>query len=481
MGCCSSSNQASTAQPPKATDASTKGSSTTGAAKESPPAGSTAGVDPELGANPDPDDRSGKPSSRQLEVTDELLARVTHVLKVASRAGQLDAVLQEVGPPSPRGEVSDEYAHDVVFALIDKAVEVATGLIEQGDVFASEAALMEAIDNVNGDNRFPSDVKSAAFERLRQSPCYQSTLDVLKKFEGAVDAVLGPESDSAIPWRKSAEIPVDYKGLEVELSPEVDAMIAKDDRIVPLFWRPSEDKKNFEVRLGLILPTQAANLNYPTVMGWIAMNAETQLHHKWHPIIHGDGPTELKPRQRYDNLWQAMLGVLFLKLCVIAKVKSFYNKETGSHVYLIEELPPTDPLWQDHPAPKGYTAAPSWNTLSVVCVVQEHTTYFGVHLFAQGKDPLPNTLVSILVSWVFPEILRRLLRAGSRALKSDGPHYPLIEEDALGTYGETKRFVENAVQRDHAQGGARYGPKSKPSADVVKKRARSLLQFEAER
>jgi len=77
-------------------------------------------------------------------------------------------------------------------------------------------------------------------------------------------------------------------------------------------------------------------------------------------------------------------------------------------------------------------------------------------------------------------MIRRLLRAGARALKADGPHYPLIEADKQGIYAETQRLVDAGVRKaQQDESSVRYGPQTMPPIDAVTKRARSLLQVGA--
>jgi len=207
---------------------------------------------------------------------------------------------------------------------------------------------------------------------------------------------------------------------------------------------------------------------------------EIRLYNTWHPVIVGDGPKELQPVGPYENLWHLMSKIVLLKLVQIQKVRMFFNHETGCHVLLIEELPPANEAWKKHPAPSGYTPAPTSNTITVVCAVQEHTTYFGAYIKSDGEKTIPNWLISLVVSWIFPEMIRRLLRAGARALKADGPHYPLIEADKQGIYAETQRLVDAGVRKaQQDESSVRYGPQTMPPIDAVTKRARSLLQVGA--
>lgn len=353
-----------------------------------------------------------------------------------------------------------------------------------GSIFEAEKILMDSLASFDIDTLAP-EVRRAKLEeyseRLRQTNEYSETLALLRSYEEGV-AFAVETVDPAAGWLLAAEVPVDYPALGMELSPEADVAITKDIRVINIYWRKCPSGR-IEVRIAVILPTRPANVKQTLscLHAWIAMNAETELFSTWHPIVAGNGPIELEARGNHFNLWHLCVKIMFLKLVSLQKERMLFNHETGSHVLLVNDLPETDPLWEKHPPPKGFKQDPDCSDLTAAFICQEHTCFMAVGIATEFKSPPPTWIVKLMIEWVIPEMVRRLLKSSMRCLKEDGAYFPIITADKDGLYAETARLVDAAPEHDRSRDGSNvvYSPKKFPPPESLSSRARSLTKLEA--
>lgn len=395
----------------------------------------------------------------------------------------------EVKPRIPRTDDAPVLTSDAASALalaevaVGEALRVCRAELDRGNVFAAERALMAALEPLTDPEAPCAEVRRAAAERLRATGEYRSTLSLLTDYERSVEKVLAAEGasapDGAGAWLLSSEVPVNYQALELELGTDLDASLAKEDRVISVYWRQGCGR--LEIRMQAVLPTRPANATRPLLAGWVAMNVETELYDTWHPIVAEKGPREMVPRGPYRNLWQFMTKILLYRVVELQEERMFFNHETGAHVMVVEDFPEGHELWDTHPAPKKFKINPNTTTLRVVALTQEDRTFFGVHLESGFDHPPPATVLKLMISWVCPEVVRRLLRTGARCLRSDGPYAEPIQADSHGLYAECESLVESARARDREAGCTeiRFGSKKPPTADRISARAKSLTKFDA--
>lgn len=390
---------------------------------------------------------------------------------------EIEAAQKEEAAERRLSEVNAEASADA-----ERVVEVARSgcreAIGRGDIFGAERRLSEAVRALGAGGE-GCEFRTTALERLRTSEEYRKALGQIISYEQAVARVLDSSDDGDESWTLAAEVPVEYKSLEVELSPECNAALPKESRVIRVYWRLTEGR--LEIRIAAVLPTMPANTTDSTLVGWVAMNLETDLYHTWHPVVYGNGPAVVEKWSTHHSLCRVMLKILWLKMVQLQEQYVFHNFESGAHVLLIEDLPLEHDMWQKHPAPDKFQANPDPATMSVVLLPQELTSFVGVHLVSVMHTPPPSMILKLLVSWVFPEVVRRVLRAGARCLAGSGPHASLIQQDATGLYGEARRLVIRARELDAARKTAvSFTPNCLPSVRDVIVRSWSLRDFEAE-
>lgn len=347
-------------------------------------------------------------------------------------------------------------------------------------LFDAERILMDAIDAIDVNNPVGRNERIAALDKLRASQSYQDVLSRLRHFEEVVKFSLQDEdATGAEEWKLAASVPVDYKGLGIELSPEADVAIAKEDRTIGIYFRVVEGKTH--VRLRLVVPLKPANIDQSisVLTVWNALIAEFPLWHTFHPIVAGNGPVELTPQSPYYNLIHVLLKVFWLKPAQVQEVHTMFNFDSGVELLSLEDLPPGAPVKAQHPPPQGFVLTEDVIKTFNLIIPQRHTCFFNTTIVMDFKKPPPQWIMSWFLSWVMPEIVRRMFKTGVKSVLSrDAPHMTAIQKDASGLYSVISRLVDNAAEREAQVSSAPYSPRNPPCAEVIAARARSLIKYE---
>mmetsp|Transcript_1564 Transcript_1564/g.4028 ORF Transcript_1564/g.4028 Transcript_1564/m.4028 type:complete len:456 (-) Transcript_1564:67-1434(-) len=375
------------------------------------------------------------------------------------------------------GSIEDPFAK--VEAIVEDALKDVAESLAQDDWFVAERVLMDAIELLQEEG----EIGEKGIERLKQSESFKRVLKALREYEEVTAAALGTGGSDAGPeWKLAAEVPLDYKALKMILSAEAEAALPKEDRVITFYWRQLPDG-GAQVRASAALPVEPANAQGKnTLMAWLALVLENELASTWHPIVVGNGPKLIEPRTKWRTIWMNLQKLLFFKQAIIEELHHFANEDTGVIVTRAVQHPDNaenKALWEKNPPAKGYTKSPDCFNITVVCVPQQHTCYFNGCIHLTFKSPPPGFLLKVLATWLFPEMIRRMLKATMSCLAQDGPYHPLLTEDKFGCYALTKKMVQTGAEADKAGAheGKILGPRVAPKASVVTNRAKSLTKF----
>lgn len=360
---------------------------------------------------------------------------------------------------------------------VSETREKVKGLLAVGSLFDAEKVLMEAITAISLEAA--CEERQQAFDALRHSEEYSQTLAKLIFFEERTKRVMEKADLTDKTWKVAAIIPVDYKALGMELTPEGDKALTKEDRFMNMYWRKIGDQA--EVRMQCMIPTRLANIPpaESVLTAWVALNSETELFDQWHPIIAGKGPIELVPRGPYYNLWHTCTKIMMMKMVALQEQRMFFNSDSGGHLLLTDDLPEDAPEWKQFPPPKSFKLDPDCVKISTVTLPQENATFMSVHLEVDFKSPPPAWLLKMIMEWVLPEICRRLLKASIKTVKPGGLWRPDIENDRNGLYKVCREHADKAEELSR-QRGHLYSTRDPPPVEMLYGRTQSLTNFETE-
>lgn len=404
---------------------------------------------------------------------------------VTRQAGGGDNQLSDV-PHATRVscEEADAQILDGITSSLEDIVQTAIRSCQDRSMlqlFDAEKILMDAIEAIDLTNPSGRNERLVALDILRRSSSYRDVLARLQAYEDRICFAL--QSDDEIgegeEWKEAASVPIDYKALGMELSPEADKAVSKEDRTIGIYIRTVQGKTHLRIRM--LLPLKLVNIDQSisVVEIWNALLAEFQLWHTYHPLVVGNGPVELTPKSPYYSMLQILFKVLIFKIAAVNEVYTMFNFDSGAEMFVMEDLRPDSPVRAQYPPPTGYRMGNDVIQSTTIMIPQQHTLFGTTVMVMEFEKPPPQWALSWFCSWCMPELVRRMFRSGVKSVSGDGPHRTAIREDATGLYAAVNRFVNNAVERDVLTRTAPYTPRNPPKAEVIASRARSLTKFDA--
>merc|ERR1712113_518932 len=99
-----------------------------------------------------------------------------------------------------------------------------------------------------------------------------------------------------------------------------------------------------------------------------------------------------------------------LRIAVLQETRQFFNHESGAYAMVIEEYPPDHEMWRSYPPPASFKVGPDYTTTRAVMYPQADTTFLGVSLISEHESLPPALLVHTAITWLLPELVRRLLK-----------------------------------------------------------------------
>lgn len=360
-----------------------------------------------------------------------------------------------------------------VEVAVKESLHACRARLDLGDANGAEVALAQVLRQVETSRLSPHEVR-LLLDFVRTSPEYKEALDLLREMEAVAEAALGNDGEDGA-WKLGSEVKVDYAALGFPVDEAAAKILLPDHDIVKIYYRL--DGKRLDIKVSAVIPTKSPTA-LPILAGMAAMYHETGLWDTWHPVMMGKGPIELRKRGPYHNLWHLPQKVMMRKVCELAEERMFFVRDAGIYMMAMDGRPASDELWRAHPAPLSCKPVPGYNQTRLVCVAQEHTTAASILTTVVAEAPIPEFFVKLAVSWLVPEILRRMLKAGSQCFLSGSPHAPCMDADSEGIYEECRRLAARGAELDALTGRGPYTPSNMPTPDVVKRRAGNVLAFE---
>jgi len=314
----------------------------------------------------------------------------------------------------------------------------------------------------------------AAIDALRASREYAEVLEQVREIEQIASDVLG-ESCSLGSWTLATEVKVDYAALGIPIDEAAAKVLKGDGSLIKIYYCHSG--KNLDIKLSGVMPTGSGG-HLPSVAGFVAMYIETALWNTWHPLISGKGPIELWPKRPYRNLWQVPLTLFMHKLVEMVEERMHFLRDEGVFIMNLDGKEPDHEYWKLHPPPAPFKQLPGVNKAKSVITTQKHTTAFTFVMSTVGTSALPGFIVKFIVTWLLPEIVRRMLKAGGASCRAKGPHEKATQEDALGLYAECQRLAARGAELDELLGRKPYTPQEMPTPDIILGRSSSLVVCE---
>merc|ERR1712048_1361875 len=275
-------------------------------------------------------------------------------------------------------------------------------------------------------------------------------------------------------WTSGAEVKIDYASLGLQVDEATSRLLQADGNTVKIYYCVSG--RRLDIKISGLTPTSAGFL--PALAGFVAMYHETSLWDTWHPIISGKGPLELWPRLPYHNLWHVPVTHLFSKYVELVEERMYFLRDSGIFMMRLDGKEPTHDMWKTYPPSSPFKVLPGFNRTKIVSVVQKSTTTFSMVATTVGDVALPHFIVKFIVTWLLPEIVRRMLKAGVACCKDGGPHSPFTKADADGLYKECQQLAARGAELDDLTNRKVFRPHDMPAPDVVCRRTNSLLEFE---
>jgi len=318
------------------------------------------------------------------------------------------------------------------------------------------------------------DRQQALVELIRSSSEYLETLTAVREMEDIAKEVLGPSNING-QWTLGAEVKIDYASLGLHVDEATRRSLQPDGNTVKIYYCVSG--RRLDIKMSGLTPTSAGLL--PALAGFVAMYHETSLWDTWHPIISGKGPVELWPRRPYHNLWHVSVTHLFTKYVELVEERMYFLRDSAVFMTGLDGKEPNDGMWQSYPPPPSFKVLPGVNKTKSVIVVQKHTTAFSMVASTVGDVALPQFVVKFIVSWLLPEIVRRILKAGAACCKDGGPHNPYTNADVDGLYAECRLLAARAAELDDRLGRKVFRPNDMPTPDIVLRgRKGNLVELE---
>merc|ERR1712187_143807 len=100
-----------------------------------------------------------------------------------------------------------------------------------------------------------------------------------------------------------------------------------------------------------------------------------------------------------------------------------FDRDAGALLMLLEGLPQGHAQWQKYPAPPRYRIS-DLRVFDVAASLRprERITSCTMTVHAEGPQPIPDVLLKWALSFFFPEVMKRMLRAAAQCCSSSGPH-----------------------------------------------------------
>lgn len=325
-------------------------------------------------------------------------------------------------------------------ALTREALASCRSYLNIGDVFSAEKALLGTATLLISRGQ----TRRAALNRLVRTKEFTSTKAMLQKLDRVATDVLAAGSDAE--WSLAAEVPIDYRALGLEVDEDTAAELhAGRHNIIKILYRLNG--KQVEMRFDTALPTYMPG-GLPSLVGWVAMWAETQLWHTWNPTVLGLGPVELRPRGLFKNTWHTLSSIMFKRIVSLQESFAVCDHAAVAHALVIEGKGAEDPQWRQHPPPQGFGIADDVVTLRALASPGRRTTYLGMVITAESRVALPEMLLKFCLKRILPETARKMMAAIASACAGAGPHHECISRDEHGTYKECWRLVAGGAEHD---------------------------------
>lgn len=357
-------------------------------------------------------------------------------------------------------------------AFVQEVLSSTRAYLEIGDAIGSETVFVGALRRLEA-RSLTAAATPLAVSAIRSSPEYASTLELLRTLERVVQEVLGEDTGDG-EWISGTEVKVDHAVLGLPVDEETAKILFPHGHSVQTMYR--QVGKRLDVKVSGLLPTRTPS-GLPVLTGLVAMYQETDLWHTWNPVVQGKGPHELQPSGPRRNLLHVLSKVLLRKYCELVEAQVFFVRDVGVHVMSMSGKSAGHDLWKKHPPPAGYEPIPGETRTAVVSITQKLTTLFSVYITIFADVTMPKVLLSLIVSWILPELIRRMLKAGAQCVRSDGPYQPRIEADVHGLYAECREVARCGAEIDEKTGRPPCQP-IKMGPDAVLGRAGSLLTLE---
>mmetsp|Transcript_27972 Transcript_27972/g.63282 ORF Transcript_27972/g.63282 Transcript_27972/m.63282 type:complete len:458 (-) Transcript_27972:103-1476(-) len=357
---------------------------------------------------------------------------------------------------------------------LDYTLQVCRDHLSVGDALAAERALVTFIEELEGSD-LAAEQRDLKMQHMRSSEEYVQTLSLLRILQGAIDMALGSSPDSEADWTLGTEVGVNLPALGVHVDEATARALGPEGAKVRIHHR--KNGKHLQLRITSVLPSRTPS-GWPSVAGFLAMYAETGLWDSWHPVIHGHGPVELTPRGAHHNVWHVITSLLLKKAVEIQVMRTFLVQEAGVFVISIDGTPPEHEMWKTYPPPGRISKVPGCTAYKIVAIPQENTTLFTVSVSATMDKEIPQWLINLLVTWLLPELTRRMLKAGAQSLTVGGPHMEHIQADKLGIYQAIRKLSEQGAELERTKCHPRFSPGNMPSPDIIRNRKGNLLSMD---
>eukprot|EP00812_Abedinium_dasypus_P010503 NODE_4119_length_708_cov_331.520674.p1 GENE.NODE_4119_length_708_cov_331.520674~~NODE_4119_length_708_cov_331.520674.p1 ORF type:complete len:200 (+),score=47.42 NODE_4119_length_708_cov_331.520674:35-601(+) len=175
-----------------------------------------------------------------------------------------------------------------------------------------------------------------------------------------------------------------------------------------------------------------------------------------------------------------MVGLGFWRTVELQEATMAFDHDRGACVLMLEDYPPGHELWTTYPPPPKRTV-PGVVQCYTVAFPQAHTLAIAYTSCIQANVAVPDWLVKLLCVWCFPEMVRRMLKAGGGAAQEGGPHYDLIRNDRTGLYAECERLTATGTAMEQDGNHPTYTSRTMPPPSAVTDRPHGIVAFEATR
>jgi len=378
-------------------------------------------------------------------------------------------VLNEGGPPqSPPTSLLPPEAQEVVTVPAGTHVQPLEPVrlaLQSGDAMLAEHLLIEALDGAMNSSQEEA-------QELLHTEEFASVLQLMRVYETALRDVVHTEGPG---WIEGPEMNVDPSQFGLALDAATERSLREfgvHPRLYHRRYSPDGGATTLrDIQFSLPLPTYIDQS--PSLLGVVAMLAETDLMHLWHPIASKGCQHRLQPREPYHNLELLTFSFPGMKVAQIVESRLFADHEAGVLLLNNRIVAPDHEYW-DLPAAKTRNRRfPAEQDVFILGVPGEHITVYSFLFrsrFTKSSTQPPEWIYRWVLNWLFPEMTRQAYKAGAALGSPGSPHAECMERDDLGLYAHLRRVVSRGVALERESGRARH-----PSPeDIVQFRARRI-------